>query len=73
MQDHRSGLRLGLKDLPTSGACACITENGGKKELIFLHFQSVGTKQHILMNASIKPICSAILQTQISDTSSGAN
>ena len=28
MQDYRLGLRVGLKDLPTSGACACITENG---------------------------------------------
>ena len=41
--------------------------------MTFLHFQSAGTEQHIFMNASIKRICCAISQTQMSDTSSEPN
>ena len=45
----------------------------GKKELIFLHIQSVGTEKQICMSASSKGTCSAIFQSQMSDTSSEPN
>ena len=60
---YRLKLRVGLKDPPTSGAWE-------KKGPHFFHFNLVGTKQHLFMNANIRRICSAMFHTQMSGSSS---